>query len=80
MKSLAIALLIGIGCLASSGTINNNSSAELGVLNGPAPGMKFEHVRILNEVVNANPDRVYLPLTVEGGNPAAASCFPATAG
>ena len=69
MKPLAIALLAGIGCLASAGTINNNPSAELGVLNGPAPGMKFEHVRILNEVVNANPDRVYLPLTVEGGNP-----------
>lgn len=69
MKPLAIALLAGIGCLASAGTINNNPSAELGVLNGPAPGMKFEHVRILNEVVNANPGRVYLPLTVEGGNP-----------
>lgn len=69
MKQLAIALLAGLGCLVSAKTINNNSTAELGVRNGPAPGMKFEHIRISNEEANANPGRVYYPLTVEGGNP-----------
>ena len=69
MKQLAIALLAGLGCLVSAKTINNNSTAELGVRNGPAPGVKFEHIRISNEEVNANPGRVYYPLTVEGGNP-----------
>ena len=37
MKPLAIALLAGIGCLASSGTINNNSSADLAQLMRQCP-------------------------------------------
>lgn len=48
-------------------TINRNSSMELGVLNGPVPGMKFENIVLSRAVTRENPDRIYYPVTVEGG-------------
>lgn len=70
MKKVPIALLLSaITLSAAAKTINNNSSAELGMENGPAPGFKFENIQISNKEVNANPDRIYYPVTVSGGNP-----------
>ncbi len=70
MKKLCTTVLLsGISLIAAAKTINSNSSGELGVLNGPAPGFKFEHIQIRNSEVNANPERIYYPLTVNGGNP-----------
>lgn len=62
-------LLSGISLLAAAKTINSNSSGELGILNGPAPGFKFENIQIGNRESDADPGRIYYPLTVNGGNP-----------
>ena len=62
-------LLSGISLIAAAKTINSNSSGELGILNGPAPGFKFENIQIGNRESDADPERIYYPLTVNGGNP-----------
>ena len=62
-------LLSGISLIAAAKTINSNSSGELGILNGPAPGFKFENIQIGNRESDADPGRIYYPLTVNGGNP-----------
>ncbi len=70
MKKAPITLLLSaISLFATAKTINNNSSAELGTENGPAPGFKFENIQISRKEVKANPDRIYYPVTVSGGNP-----------
>ena len=51
MKETATFLLCcGAALLATGGTINNNSTAELGTLNGPVPGVKFERSRSLEAI------------------------------
>ena len=70
MKKAPITLLLSaISLFATAKTINNNSSAELGTENGPAPGFKFENIQISRKEVKVNPDRIYYPATVSGGNP-----------
>lgn len=77
MKETATFLLCcGAALLATGGTINNNSTAELGTLNGPVPGVKFEHIQIARDVTRANPERIYYPVTVNGGNPGKCMMLP----
>lgn len=68
-KTFASLLYSGAALLAAGGTINSNSTAELGTLNGPVPGVKYEHIQIERDVTRANPERIYYPMTVNGGNP-----------
>ena len=80
MKKVPVVLLSGLAFLAAAETINNNSTAELGLLNGPAPGFKFENIQISNREVKAHPDRIYYPVTVPGGNPGRCVMVPGVRG
>ena len=57
-------------------TINRNASMELGVLNGPVPGMKFENIVIARTETRKNPDRIYYPVTVNGGTSGRCAMLP----
>lgn len=76
MKSIISVLLLSAVFPLAAETINNNSSMELGVLNGPAPGVKFETISISRDAIRANPGRLYYPVTVTGGNPGRCTMIP----
>lgn len=66
-KTIVSALLLSAASVLTAETINNNSGMELGVIDGPVPGVKFESFTVNREVLRKNPERLYYPRTVKDG-------------
>ena len=66
-KTIVSTLLLSAAFALTAETINNNSGMELGVLEGPVPGVKFETFTVNREALRKNPERLYYPRTVKDG-------------
>lgn len=70
MKSLPVTLCSALALLACGGEpVNLNSHMELGEPGRGVPGYFLDVNRAAIDTVRADPDRLYTPRTVSGGNP-----------